>query len=33
VLVHAGLALERLSAEDAEALLSAYDEMFEMLVE
>ena len=33
VLVHAGLALERLSAEDAEAVLSVYDEMSEVLVE
>ena len=33
VLVHAGLALERLSAEDAEAVLSVFDEMSEVLVE
>ena len=33
VLVHAGLALERLSAEDAEALLSVYDAMSEAVVD
>ena len=33
VLVHAGLALERLSVEDAEALLSVYAEMSEAVVD